>query len=408
VICESLFEQTFIRESIAQTLIVRLGAAAVRFVPAPFLSILAAPPLELQESKSPEASPTASTLDSPFGLDGLVVQIGYSECTVLPVCHGAALVSAATTARLGTGTLQARLVALCRTGRLATWHFADGSPKDPSGLTSELDEVLLRGCMVEAAAAAAAADSPTTGPAASASSTSAQSQPASPDGAASAAGPGPGGDITLSVGRGHTVWLSAAARRAVCAPLLGGAGPGAGDEEVCAARLVLEALLRCPIDARARVAAAGIVLAGGAAAIPGLPEALLAQASIPSPLPPTACGPGPTQITARYDGTECDVHGYSASRPNCAARGRAGPARIACRAAASAYLRLSVRRSMPVRARVPIRTRTCPCICACVGDVHVHMRGTQICICICIYAVSVSDRYARRAYLGCPPRMHCG
>ena len=159
LLCENLFESARSRESMVKVLSVRLGVAAVRTVPAPFLTILTAPSLEPEDHGTSESSSatTIPRLGGGAGLHGLVVQIGHSECTVLPVCHGAALVAAAATARLGTAVLHAHLAALCRAGALATWHGPDGAPADPSGLTAELDEVLLRGCLLEAAAPALAA-----------------------------------------------------------------------------------------------------------------------------------------------------------------------------------------------------------------------------------------------------------
>lgn len=75
-----------------QVLLQRLGAASVQLLPSPQLSLF------------------ASGLDS--DVSGLVLQVGYSDTTALPICHRVPLVQSASIAKLGSKTLHACLYQL--------------------------------------------------------------------------------------------------------------------------------------------------------------------------------------------------------------------------------------------------------------------------------------------------------
>lgn len=83
-----------------KVLLQRLGAASVLLLPAPQLALY------------------ATGLDR--DVSGLVVQVGYSETTVLPVCSRLPLVQSASIAKLGSRALHLCLHSLALEVRIAT------------------------------------------------------------------------------------------------------------------------------------------------------------------------------------------------------------------------------------------------------------------------------------------------
>lgn len=164
--------------SCCQVLLERLKVASVLLMPAPVLSVYA-----------------GGTEDD---LSALVVQVGYSESTVLPVCSRLPLLHALQTAQHGTRTVHNCILHLAKEGTLIKWpdssgfvaqrqlhsralsKFGSGFARFPlpappllatlltflvpdSGLTEDLDDVMLRLCFVQSKAqqqqeAAAAAE----------------------------------------------------------------------------------------------------------------------------------------------------------------------------------------------------------------------------------------------------------
>ena len=92
LICENLAEATINREAVTKVLLQRMGAASVQLLLSPQLSLF------------------ASGLDR--DISGLVLQVGYSETTVLPICYRVPLVQSASIAKLGSRTLHACLYQL--------------------------------------------------------------------------------------------------------------------------------------------------------------------------------------------------------------------------------------------------------------------------------------------------------
>lgn len=269
-----------------QVLLQRLGAESVQLLPSPQLSLF------------------ASGLDS--DVSGLVLQVGYSDTTALPICHSMPLVQSASIAKLGSKTLHACLYQLAlqvgahnliliyvlsacnrrlRTkvvlhadpaieqGKEVIWTYTDrrhvpadddiSSPAHAPAAPDEanrsieklkeltvddlgdcFDHLLLQTCQEDAAL-----------PASHYRGTSDEDSKR----------PAPTDDtfICVHVGSQWQVKMSSEVRRDLLGVLFGGscasfvtaAGPSAVDTESSVGVLVLEALLRCPIDVRARVAA---------------------------------------------------------------------------------------------------------------------------------------------------------
>ena len=119
-----------------------------------------------------------------------------------------------------------------------------------------------------------------------------------PVGAASEGAEGAGW-ITVSLPLGGATWqarVSREARRQVlavlfgrsCVSYVGGAGPGGVDTERSVAGMVLETLLKCPVDVRGAVASK-VVPAGGAAMLAGFEELLMHECTQLVRLVPRSC-----------------------------------------------------------------------------------------------------------------------
>ena len=109
LVCESLVESTRHRRAVVKVLLQRLGAASVLLLPAPQMALY------------------ASGLDR--DVSGLVVQVGYSETTVLPVCWRLPLVQSASIAKLGSRTLHQCLITLALEGKDVIWMKKPRAPQ---------------------------------------------------------------------------------------------------------------------------------------------------------------------------------------------------------------------------------------------------------------------------------------
>lgn len=158
----------------------------------------------------------------PLGLSsGIVVDVGSCETRVMPVLHGVHIIAGFQLAALGAATLRSEL----RTNV-------------PMGEdTTAADDLVQRVCMVKTDAATDTAD------------------------------------VAYRLGDGQVVRLSAEGRSAAWEAVL---GDGGDEDDNTVGSLVLDALLRCPVDAQAPLAA-NIVLAGGLVHAPGFRARLAEQ-----------------------------------------------------------------------------------------------------------------------------------
>ncbi|KAH3744630.1 actin protein 10 [Pelomyxa schiedti] len=256
VVCENLMTPTPTRQLLASTLLRKLGSRSLHFVQSECICALTpCPTIPFRSSAvsvsdalpSPDSlgteKPTLAVTDKVrlSQLDNLlVVDIGYCESRVLPVCHGYAVTPALETSHIGMKSILRNLrETMESSGEIEGQRAAQSC----NGVTTLWEEILSQCCFVQPKEDSGASPPP-----------SAKSTP---------------GQVHWRQARGVPyvqIAVPASVRSAVFEPLF------KGDDDAATGslqRLILDSLLKCPIDLRYSLAQ-NILLIGGGSNAPGI------------------------------------------------------------------------------------------------------------------------------------------